>query len=521
MSAETVAELQDLLAQWQKLNLQDPPPELDDQLAAAVSTAKAQIRRHSKKLGQEENSTRDGRHGPLENPQPQLFITNSNLRPSEVPQPSPIKDSAPAVDSPTPATPSQFPFIEIDLHGERPSRTAYVNPDGMRQFGMPLKGVFPREPPLDLFVWRPEDMSQAGKPEADKLVPAPAAPKPEVGCYPQAPEYVLNSELDRSYRRGWRYAAPYLTSHEAHERENMYDIRMPPKVAPTQFDVHACKFVAEPIPGMVKLPLGIPLVHHVNGDPKRPVTIVCAHSLDTVLQYKEGPQIHALIPRLMELTWGREKSDIDPGVPTIFALPGMQTNLRSKHVSAAVEGDGSYNLASTHGEGEGRGHFAPAVQTDVPPAGDIIKEVLQILHQLYRLIMPLCISHFEWDLMEFHGYENNVLAFGGLEPGPTSCQHNVSSPANVFDIDLNGLKASEPSPSSEEPQPSWIIDLEAFLRDVFRKSAGLDTAIGPQGSPHGDPQDDAFWHTLFAVTFRLPQGSDPGAFLWMRGAIYL
>jgi hypothetical protein len=100
----------------------------------------------------------------------------------------------------------------------------------------------------------------------------------------------------------------------------MYDIRMPPKVAPTQFDVHACKFVAEPIPGMVKLPLGIPLVHHVNGDLKRPVTIVCAHSLDTVLQYKEGP-------RLMELTWGREKSDIDPGVPAIFVLPGMQTNL--------------------------------------------------------------------------------------------------------------------------------------------------------------------------------------------------
>jgi hypothetical protein len=90
-----------------------------------------------------------------------------------------------------------------------------------------------------------------------------------------------------------------------------------------------------------------------------------------------------------------------------------------------------------------------------------------------------------------------------------------------FDIDLNGLKASEPSPSSEEPQPSWIIDLEAFLRDIFRKSAGLDTAIGPQGSPHGDPQDDAFWHTLFTVTFRLPRGSDPGAFLWMRGAIYL
>ncbi|KAJ7937790.1 hypothetical protein B0H13DRAFT_1852091 [Mycena leptocephala] len=49
--------------------------------------------------------------------------------------------------------------------------------------------------------------------------------------------------------------------------------------------------------------------------------------------------------------------------------------------------------------------------------------------------MPLCISRFEWEFMESNGYENNVPEFGGLEPGPPSCQVNSSSAVNVIDLD--------------------------------------------------------------------------------------
>jgi hypothetical protein len=78
---------------------------------------------------------------------------------------------------------------------------------------------------------------------------------------------------------------------------------------------------------------------------------------------------------------------------------------------------------------------------------------LQILHRLYRLIIPLCISRFEWDMMEFHGYENNVVTFGGLEPGPTSCQTNSSSSANSFDLHLpDPPTVSSPS----KPQGEFI-----------------------------------------------------------------
>ncbi|KAJ7754327.1 hypothetical protein DFH07DRAFT_959776 [Mycena maculata] len=522
--------LQALLVQLEGLNLD---PQLEEQLAATASAAES----HLLQLQATSNASASS------------SSTGAADSQHSLPGSSTENVSAGCVASGSADRPS-FQFIPIDLKGQRPSNTAYMNPSEKRQFGMPFKGVIPQEPPLELFVWDADSISTAGKPDVEKLVPAPAVPKPEFGSYPQAPEYTLNAELDRSYCRGWRYAAPFWTFNREQERERMLEIRMPPNVAPTRLNMLTCSFVCNPIPGMVQLPLGIPLVHQVNGDPKRAVTVVCAHTLTTLAQYKEGPQIAALVPRLMELTWGREPSGDDPGLPAIFEHIGMKTNLRSKVVNLSkFKNDGSYNLASTHGEGEGHGHFAPAVQTNTPEAAAAIKEVLRILHRLYRLVIPLCVSRFEWDMMEFNRYENNVVAFGGIEPGPTSCQGNASSAANVFDLDLPADGAPSPIhvlPSDGDPLPIQVdldlpadgdnsptqvddseqvneseeVDLKKLLRAIL-ESAGLDTALGPQGSPHTDLKDDPLWFTLFVLAFRLPPGSDLGAFLWMRGGIYL
>lgn len=259
---------------------------------------------------------------------------------------------------------------------------------------MPLTGVLALEPPLELFVWPADSISKLGKPEPQQLIPAPAVPKPAVGCYPQAPVYTLNAVPDHSYRRGWAYAAPYNPDNDfSLEHERMLNIRIPPNVLPTEFNKRTRTFHSQDIPGMVRLPMGIPLVHHINGDPKKAVTAVCGHTLDSLAQYPEGAEVAALVPRLMELTWGVAKTDTDLGVPGIFELDGMQRNLRSKHVNLTklLPGDGSFNIASTRGEGEGHGMFMPAVQTNTPQAAKIIKEVLEILHKLYRLIMPLCL----------------------------------------------------------------------------------------------------------------------------------
>jgi hypothetical protein len=97
--------------------------------------------------------------------------------------------------------------------------------------------------------------------------------------------------------------APSFCHKRADEKERMLGIQMPPDITPTRFDLHTCSFVAEPIPGMVRLPLGIPLVHHVDGNPKHAITVACTHSLSTLMEYDEGSEIQNLIPRLLELTW--------------------------------------------------------------------------------------------------------------------------------------------------------------------------------------------------------------------------
>ncbi|KAF8164463.1 hypothetical protein K438DRAFT_1941874 [Mycena galopus ATCC 62051] len=313
--------------------------------------------------------------------------------------------------------------VNTDLRVHRSSQSRLrevVTLEMSGQFGTPLTGVLPLEPPLDLFVWPEDSMPKEGKPVHDKLGLVPAIQSESIGYFPQAPVYMLNSTRDPSYRRGWRYAAPFHTSKREQQKQNMLNIRMPPNITPTHFDQSTRSFVAQPIPGIVRAPLGIPLVHHVDGDAKRAVMVVCVHTLETMQQYAQGPEIHDLAHQ-------------------IFEIPGMKTNLHSKHVDPnAPAGDGSFNIASMHGEGEGFGHFGPAVQTDAKEAAPI-KSILQILHRLYRLVMPLCISHFEWEFMELNGYENNVLAFGGLEPGPPSCQVNSSSAANVIDLDVQSV----------------------------------------------------------------------------------
>ncbi|KAF7335037.1 hypothetical protein MVEN_02253900 [Mycena venus] len=560
MSSSTVAHLQALLAQLQALGIQEPNPQLDQQFAAVAALAQTEIQQHRHGV----NQTVAPSPATVNDPGSETLAVSAQCSSPESPEPPVDLPPLPPLRFSLKAD-SRFPFTPIELEGSNPS-DAYLDPSRLRQFGTPLTGVLPLEPPLELFVWPVDSISTAGKPDHDKLLPAPAAPKPAIGYFPQAPVYVLNAELDRSYRRGWRYAAPFYTSSREQERKNMLEVRMPPNVTPTHFDLRTRSFVAMPIPGMVRAPLGIPLVHHVDGNPKQAVTVVCAHSLDTLMEYEEGPEIRALVPQLLDFTWGKEKSGDSSAVPGIFELLGLKTNLRSKHIdlTKVQPGDGSFNLASTHGEGEGHGHFAPAVQTDTPEAAAIIKPVLTILHRLYRLVMPLCISRFEWDIMEANGYENNVIAFGGLEPGPTSCQANSSSAANVVDLDLDNLPgipvdsqlpsapdgslpnvspdpplpnvpaeptsdpqlpnsqdSAQPSPPGSEHHDSSIIDLMDIIYAALKKSGHLDMSIGAQGSPHGDFKDDPLWFTLFVLLFRLPPGSDMGAFLWMRSAIYL
>ncbi|KAJ7197472.1 hypothetical protein GGX14DRAFT_402705 [Mycena pura] len=465
MSTAITDQIQALLGQLQDLNLKQPDPTLNQQLLAlSQAAASAQQRMGSHEISARstlpEPSIADTSSNPhYSAPQVPFYPINpignlTSLSSPPIVQSSPELNSSHRNDSLSP----DFPWIRADVGTGKAPEQAFLVPDRPRQYGMPLQGVIALQPPLEEFKWSPETISSLGKPELNELVPAPSVPDPVFGQYPKASTYVLNSEPDHSYRRGYRYAAPFHTVDRDIERERMLNIQVPPNTRPSRYNMRTQKFVSDPIPGMVKLPMGIPLVHHVNGDSNRAVTFVCGHTLESLKQFDEGSKVEELMPRLLQLTWGTSQTDSAPATPGIFELPGMQHNLRSKGIRPdAVPGDGSYNLASTHGEGEGPGIFMPAVQTTIPPAGEHIKELLQILHKLYRYIMPLSLSRVEWDMIEFSARENNVVAFGGLEPGPTSCQANGSSTANI--LDLTALAADKqdktysPLASENQEQP--------------------------------------------------------------------
>lgn len=192
-------------------------------------------------------------------------------------------------------------------------------------------------------------------------------------------------------------------------------------------------------------------------------------------------EIKPLTEDLCAPTWGREQTSDRQAVPALFELTGgLKKNARSPKDLPKDLVDGSSSIASTRGEGDVRGIFLPAVQNTLPQAASHIGHILRILHCLYQLIMPCSVTRFEWEMIRWNSWDNNVHCFGGLGPNGTGCQNNLSSTFN----------------------------------------SDLATAIGGQGSWHTDGGDDALWFTLATIILRIPPGSDPRPFLLGRPGLY-
>jgi hypothetical protein len=94
--------------------------------------------------------------------------------------------------------------------------------------------------------------------------------------------------------------------------------------------------------------------------------------------------------------------------------------------------DGSFNLANTVMKGEGLDTFLPAVQANMHTAMSQIATILTVLHSLFRLITPKCLSKFEQEITDFHSEFNNIFSFGGLEPGGGCSNERVSARETTF-----------------------------------------------------------------------------------------
>jgi hypothetical protein len=248
--------------------------------------------------------------------------------------------------------------------------------------------------------------------------------------------------------------------------ERMMRITMPPNVGPQEFSDG--EYIFEPVPAMVKMPTGVSFVDFIGGDTNKPVTYACLHTMDSLAQYAEAPKIQRLVDKLLPVAWGCPPHIDMPAKRPIFEMDGLKRNDRSAKPTNPESNDGSYNLASTIMQGNGVGIAQPAVQSVTDETVEAVEDMTGIFNQLYRLIVPTCVSKEEWDVTDFHAIDNNVYGFGGLEPNNTGLQMNISS---------------------------------------IRLGGSLSSSIGAaQGWFHTDNLDDHSRWTLFTLLLRIPAG---------------
>lgn len=298
------------------------------------------------------------------------------------------------------------------------------------------------------------------KPQSTFLYPEPITSDPPFGfAWPLAPTYTLNSFVDHRYAYGWYYSTPIHVSDKAALHARLLKTATPPGVAPIGYENG--KHIMKPIEGMIRMPEGVPFVGFIDGDPLRPITIGCFHTLDSLRRHPNGAKIESVSDELWDWSYGTENR-----MP-LYKLEGLKANYRST-ATGGGSADGSYSIATTLGEGQGKGVAQPAVQANTAEAKDMFQGTLRCIHELYRLIVSLCISKVEWDILEFRDQDMNVFTLGGFAPsGVTSCQMNVVT--------------------------AWLGGSLALFLGLL------------QGKWHVDMKDDLMRWTLLIVQIRIPQ----------------
>jgi hypothetical protein len=168
---------------------------------------------------------------------------------------------------------------------------------------------------------------------------------------------------------------------------------------------------------MIQMPLSVPFIQRIDGDPLNTVTCAVAHSSASLEIFGIKSEVQELEQQLYILAFGSNPRRTDqPSIRALCGL-GLKPNDRSAQNLSRDSRTGSSSLGNTVGKGEGRGVFLPAVQTSTPEASLLIGNALKIIHKLQQLIMPCSLSKFEHEITKFYMTDNNVFVTGGLEPG--------------------------------------------------------------------------------------------------------
>jgi hypothetical protein len=301
-------------------------------------------------------------------------------------------------------------------------------PDPKLRYGFNLN-----EPPVrplfhdpSITDWPEHLISSEGPPSFDKLEPHPSAVPPQGYCYPQAQTYAVKK--DNRYLRGYVAIADFRSSTKRELKARQLRMATPPGAINPPFK--GGQFHPLPLAGCVQACPGLSMAHTINGDLDNIVTFWGCQTLESlkkILAPELYQEFHRRAVNLACNSWGCPEMGSRRARPPFYTLKGLKRNDRSAKNLPPGSFDGSYNLASTVGKGEGQGCVFPAVQIDTPEGTAQIKEILEDLAFLGNVALQATLSRFEYDATQFHSKDNNIFGFGGLKPYATSCQANVSS----------------------------------------------------------------------------------------------
>lgn len=332
-------------------------------------------------------------------------------------------------------------------------------------FGFVESAVTPLAPPKGMFTYDIDYSKFTGAKFAPVVEPPPPSQPPAFTSYPHSPTWTL--EQNPEYLGGWCYTSSCSTSEASKlaEKSRMSTLATPPEITPV-WDAQAGEYSYPNVPGMVQMKPGISYCVQLDGKPEESLFVAALQTRDSLLQYPDGPEAVQLLDRLSDRVWGNPEQ----GIPPLYAIPGLERNDRSTipDMTSNARYTGSFSIGSTFEKGHGPGKFVPAHQSNLEPALDLINELMIDLNRYYRLVAKMCLPKREYDLLDFHGIDNNQFSLGGLSTSAISVQVNSS----------------------------FLINLRNLIKHIG--------AI--QGKWHVDGSDCLTVPTLFLLFLRLPKG---------------
>ncbi|EJD36332.1 hypothetical protein AURDEDRAFT_130112 [Auricularia subglabra TFB-10046 SS5] len=304
--------------------------------------------------------------------------------------------------------------------------------------------------------------------------------------FPQVARGIVLDRASREYKTGICYRYEWdASSREAHARRALNcakHLALEPEATENGFPA------VLRVPGQLQLTPGVPVcmsskVAGGHGGEFK-MTAAALHTPSSLerIPGMDGSRVRELVRSLARNVFGDPEAADERDRRPLYEL-NYKHNQRDTG-SHASDFEGSYSMAVTVGEGQGRGHVQPAQQSEDPYMQERQQRLLCDSGELSPMVLESSLDRLTFEVTRSRGVVNNVPGFGHV--------------SNVF---FTGMQFNV-----------------SFIR---RAGESLVESLGKhQGCNHIDPKDCTCGHTVFILLCTMPEGSDTGPFCFPEHGMY-